>query len=87
MKLSNDLYSFLKMETSDENLMTRIEVVGKISKYIRDKKLQNPLNRKLFNLDTNLQELFNIKQEETTGEENSYTYNNINKFIQHHLIT
>ena len=87
MKLSNDLYSFLKMETSDENLMTRIEVVGKISKYIRDKKLQNPLNRKLFNLDTTLQELFNIKQEETTGEENSYTYNNINKFIQHHLIT
>ena len=75
------------METSDENLMTRIEVVGKISKYIRDKKLQNPSNRKLFNLDTNLQELFNIKLEKTAGEESSYTYNNINKFIQHHLIT
>lgn len=83
LKLSTDLYSFLNIE--DENLMTRIEVVGKISKYIRDKKLQNPSNRKLFNLDTNLKELFNI-QNKVDGVENSYTYNNINKFIQHHLI-
>tara|TARA_B110000211_G_C14083005_1_gene555440 strand:- start:1019 stop:1549 length:531 start_codon:yes stop_codon:yes gene_type:complete len=87
LKLSEDLYSFLNMETADENLMTRIEVVGKISKYIRDKKLQNPSNRKLFNLDTNLKELFNINSKSLDGVESSYTYNNINKFIQHHLIS
>uniref|UniRef100_A0A6C0B4J4 DM2 domain-containing protein n=1 Tax=viral metagenome TaxID=1070528 RepID=A0A6C0B4J4_9ZZZZ len=91
MKLSDDLYSFLNMEISDENLMTRIDVVGKISKYIRDKKLQNPSNRKLFNLDDNLKELFNINcgkvNESESESESSYTYNNINKFIQHHLIS
>ena len=86
LKLSNDLYSFLNIESDDENLMTRIEVVGKISKYIRDKKLQNPSNRKLFNLDPNLKDLFNIQDNKADGVECSYTYNNINKFIQHHLI-
>ena len=35
VKLSENLYNFLKIE--NENLMTRIEVVGEISKYIRKK--------------------------------------------------
>ena len=86
LKLSDDLYSFLNVENTDENLLTRIEVVGKISKYIRDKKLQDPSNRKLFNLDTSLKELFNIKTDGTDVKESSYTYNNINKLVKHHLI-
>ena len=75
--LSQDLHSFLKIE---EEKLSRIEVVQKISKYIRDKKLQDPDNRKLFNLDQNLGKLFKIE-----NLDNKYTYTNINKFIQPHL--
>tara|TARA_B110000967_G_C18856293_1_gene547419 strand:+ start:1250 stop:1825 length:576 start_codon:yes stop_codon:yes gene_type:complete len=79
VKLSANLYSFLKVDDNME--LTRIEVVRKISKYIRDKKLQLPSNRKLFNLDTGLKNIFNISENDTS----TYTYNNINKFIHHHL--
>tara|TARA_B110000908_G_C10234005_1_gene442236 strand:+ start:503 stop:1024 length:522 start_codon:yes stop_codon:yes gene_type:complete len=79
VKLSANLYTFLKVDDNME--MTRIEVVRKISKYIRDKKLQLPSNRKLFNLDTGLKTIFNIAESDTS----TYTYNNINKFIHHHL--
>ena len=79
VKLSGDMYHFLDIKTED--LISRIDVVRKVSKYIRDKKLQDPENRKFFNLDNNLKELFNV-----TNEEEKYTYTNINKFIQPHLL-
>lgn len=78
-KLSDDMYSFLKLDNT--SLVSRIDVVRKISKYIRDKKLQDPENRKLFNLDVNLQNLFEVKE-----VDKKFTYNNINTFIQPHLM-
>jgi len=76
--LSSDLYGFLKIENTDP--LSRIDVVRKISKYIRDKKLQDPDNRKLFNIDPELGKLFKID-----NLANKYTYTHINKFIQSHL--
>ena len=73
------MYSFLKLDNT--SLVSRIDVVRKISKYIRDKKLQDPENRKLFNLDVNLQNLFEVKE-----VDKKFTYNNINTFIQPHLM-
>jgi chromatin remodeling complex protein RSC6 len=78
-KLSDDMYTFLNLDNTD--LVSRIEVVRKISKYIRDKKLQDPENRKLFNLDVNLQNLFEVEE-----VNKKFTYNNINTFIQPHLM-
>ncbi len=79
VSLSSELNEFLNMKNADT--VTRIEVVRKITKYIREKKLQDPRNRRLFNPDSNLKNIFNITDETN----DTFTYTNINKLIEHHL--
>jgi len=79
VNISPELNDFLNLKSEDS--VTRIEVVRKITKYIREKKLQDPTNRRLFNPDNDLKNIFNI----TNETDETFTYTNINKFIQHHL--
>ena len=79
VSLSAELNDFLNIKNPDS--LTRIEVVRKITKYIRQKKLQDPTNRRLFTPDSNLKNIFNI----TNETNDAFTYTNINKFIEHHL--
>ena len=81
VKLSENLTKFLKVE--NDSKMSISEIINSITKYIRTNKLQDPDNRKAFNPDENLHQLFESSQKKKT---NAYTYHGIQKYIKPHLI-
>jgi len=80
VKLSENLTTFLKV--SNDTTMSVSEIVNSITQYIRSHKLQDPSNRKAFNPDENLQNLFKQSEKKIT---NNYTYYGIHKYIKPHL--
>lgn len=76
--LSDDLYRFLNI--SNKQPLKRTEVIKQVASYIRKKKLQDPNNRNVFNIDENLSVLFKVPEGNGT-----IPYHQIHKYITPHL--
>jgi chromatin remodeling complex protein RSC6 len=76
-KISQELCGFMGREKGAE--VARTEVTQFIIKYISEKNLQNPENRKIIIPDDSLIKLLGVK------EEDEVTYFNIQKFMNRHF--
>jgi chromatin remodeling complex protein RSC6 len=76
-KISQELCGFMGRENGAE--VARTEVTQFIIKYISEKNLQNPENRKIIIPDDSLIKLLGVK------EEDEVTYFNIQKFMNRHF--
>ncbi len=76
-KISSELCGFMGKENGSE--VARTEVTQFIIKYISEKNLQNPTNRKIIQPDELLTKLLGVKDEEEV------TYFNLQKFMNKHF--
>jgi chromatin remodeling complex protein RSC6 len=77
-RISDELAKFLGKSAGVE--MARTAVSKEINAYIREKGLQDPVNGRKINPDTNLTKLLNLQK---TDE---LTYFNLQKYMKHHFI-
>ena len=76
-RISDELCQFMDKEDGAE--VARTEVTQFIIKYIREKELQNPENRKIIRPDANLKQLLGVED----GDE--VTYFNLQKYMNKHF--
>jgi|TARA_R110002073_G_scaffold273256_5_gene436745 chromatin remodeling complex protein RSC6 len=76
-RISDELCQFMDKEDGAE--VARTEVTQFIIKYIREKELQNPENRKIIRPDKNLKQLLGVED----GDE--VTYFNLQKYMNKHF--
>lgn len=79
--ISSDLCDFLNVP--HDTKMSRTDVTRKITKYIRDKNLQVPENRRSFIPDTQLGGILGPLKE--VDKEKGYTYFNLQRYITPHI--
>ena len=79
VRISQELASFIGV--SVEEPITRVEITKKICQYIKEKNLQNPLDRRIIEADSALENIVG-----TTGDEDEkLTYYSLQKRIQNHI--
>jgi chromatin remodeling complex protein RSC6 len=76
VKISSDMHKF--SGTTDDQLVSRVDVTKSICKYIKDHNLQNESDRRLFTPDEKLAKLL--------GSKTPCTYYNLQKAIQPHFL-
>jgi chromatin remodeling complex protein RSC6 len=76
-KISEELCEFMSKEAGSE--VARTEVTQFVIKYIAEKKLQNPENRKIIQPDEALKELLG------TSDDDEVTYFNLQKYMNRHF--
>ncbi len=79
MSVSPALRKFLKLD-SDE-LISKKDVMGRISTYVKEKNLQLPENKRKFKPNTALRKLFGLSVKKAVP----MTFVEINKYISHHF--
>ena len=79
MNVSSTLRKFLKLD-SDE-LISKKDVMGRISTYVKEKNLQLVENKRTFKPNTALRRLFGIPAKKVVP----MTFVEINKYISHHF--
>lgn len=79
MSVSPALRKFLKL--GSEELISKKDVMGRISSYVKEKDLQLKDNRRKFKPNSALRKLFGISAKKTAP----MTFVEINKYISHHF--
>jgi|TARA_B100000315_G_scaffold20609_1_gene18197 chromatin remodeling complex protein RSC6 len=77
MNVSSPLKKFLKLDADE--LISKKDVMGRISTYVKEKNLQLPENKRQFKPNTALRRLFGLKKTKPM------TFVEINKYISHHF--
>lgn len=80
VKISKELSDFLDASTLEENDITRVLITQKLCKYIKDKELQNPKDKREIIPDETFKKLFDIN-----NNDEKLTFYSIQKKVQSHI--
>lgn len=80
VKISKELSDFLDASTLAEDDITRVLITQKLCKYIKDKELQNPSDKREIIPDETFKKLFDIH-----NNDEKLTYYSIQKKVQSHI--